>query len=337
MRASGAKFRMGNERRIFERLRQKVSKTVSFAGNRPIFGKIRLCGITAGSFCLLKGIGCSAGECCMTIATACMAWIAWQGNKQSRENIKIAQASAEAAQKQAEAATEQTKAIQQQIEISQQQAKAAEKQADAAIQSLQEAQKQREEMYRPQLRVYFERENRYSLKLLVKNVGKSPAYHIKVKCEAPWLKRRFKPDSWEYLNSDGAPFYTELRPGQEISLRCLNCLNSGEIGKNYDNFLAVSKTEKYLMEAQPLNITIGYDKNDKNSDEKKDYEKSFVVKPSEATFRHFQFDPEDTKFYSFKDNIMTISVNQEYIKKHIEDHYMDIMKQKDMTMEYYLR
>ena len=37
------------------------------------------------------------------------------------------------------------------------------------------------------------------------------------------------------------------------------------------------------------------------------------------------FDPEDTKFYSFKDNVMTITVNQEYIKKHIETHYLDIM------------
>jgi len=37
------------------------------------------------------------------------------------------------------------------------------------------------------------------------------------------------------------------------------------------------------------------------------------------------FDEEDTKFYSFKDDVLTIVVNQEYIKKHIEEHYMDIM------------
>ena len=37
------------------------------------------------------------------------------------------------------------------------------------------------------------------------------------------------------------------------------------------------------------------------------------------------FDPEDTKFYSFENNVMTITVNQEYIKKHIETHYIDIM------------
>ena len=37
------------------------------------------------------------------------------------------------------------------------------------------------------------------------------------------------------------------------------------------------------------------------------------------------FSEEDTKFYDFKDNVLTITVNQEFIKKHIEDHYMDIM------------
>lgn len=37
------------------------------------------------------------------------------------------------------------------------------------------------------------------------------------------------------------------------------------------------------------------------------------------------FNEEDTKFYSFKDDILTITVNQEFIKKHIEEHYLDIM------------
>ena len=37
------------------------------------------------------------------------------------------------------------------------------------------------------------------------------------------------------------------------------------------------------------------------------------------------FNEEDTKFYSLKDNVMTISVNQEFIKKHILAHYLDIM------------
>ena len=37
------------------------------------------------------------------------------------------------------------------------------------------------------------------------------------------------------------------------------------------------------------------------------------------------FNEEDTKFYSFKDNIMTITVNQEFIKKHIMEHYIDLM------------
>ena len=39
------------------------------------------------------------------------------------------------------------------------------------------------------------------------------------------------------------------------------------------------------------------------------------------------FNEEDTKFYSFKDDILTITVNQEFIKKHIEEHYMDIMNE----------
>ena len=37
------------------------------------------------------------------------------------------------------------------------------------------------------------------------------------------------------------------------------------------------------------------------------------------------FNEEDTKFYSFKDDVLTITVNQEFIKKHIEEHYLDIM------------
>ena len=37
------------------------------------------------------------------------------------------------------------------------------------------------------------------------------------------------------------------------------------------------------------------------------------------------FNEEDTKFYSFEDDVMTITVNQEFIKKHIEEHYLDIM------------
>ena len=37
------------------------------------------------------------------------------------------------------------------------------------------------------------------------------------------------------------------------------------------------------------------------------------------------FNEEDTKFYSFENDVMTITVNQEFIKKHIEEHYLDIM------------
>ena len=37
------------------------------------------------------------------------------------------------------------------------------------------------------------------------------------------------------------------------------------------------------------------------------------------------FNEEDTKFYSFKNNVMTISVNQEFIRKHILEHYIEIM------------
>ena len=34
------------------------------------------------------------------------------------------------------------------------------------------------------------------------------------------------------------------------------------------------------------------------------------------------FNEEDTKFYSFKNNVMTFTVNQEFIKKHIIEHYI---------------
>ena len=37
------------------------------------------------------------------------------------------------------------------------------------------------------------------------------------------------------------------------------------------------------------------------------------------------FNEDDTKFYSFKDDVLTITVNQPFIKKHIEEHYLDIM------------
>ena len=37
------------------------------------------------------------------------------------------------------------------------------------------------------------------------------------------------------------------------------------------------------------------------------------------------FNEEDTKFYSFKDNVMTITVNQEFIRKHIMEHYIEEM------------
>lgn len=37
------------------------------------------------------------------------------------------------------------------------------------------------------------------------------------------------------------------------------------------------------------------------------------------------FNEEDTKFYSFDGSVVTIVVNQEFIKKHLENNYMDIM------------
>lgn len=37
------------------------------------------------------------------------------------------------------------------------------------------------------------------------------------------------------------------------------------------------------------------------------------------------FNEEDTKLYSFKDNVATVVVNQDFIKKHIEDNYLDTM------------
>ena len=37
------------------------------------------------------------------------------------------------------------------------------------------------------------------------------------------------------------------------------------------------------------------------------------------------FNADDTKLYSFKDDVATITVNQDFIKKHLEDNYIDIM------------
>ena len=37
------------------------------------------------------------------------------------------------------------------------------------------------------------------------------------------------------------------------------------------------------------------------------------------------FNEEDTKFYSFDNNVLTITVNQEFIRKHILEYYIDIM------------
>ena len=39
------------------------------------------------------------------------------------------------------------------------------------------------------------------------------------------------------------------------------------------------------------------------------------------------FNEEDTKFYSLENNILTITVNQEFIKRHIEEHYLDTMSE----------
>jgi hypothetical protein len=141
---------MGNGRRIFERPRQKVSKAVSFAGNRPILGIIRLCGIVVGSFYLLKRIGCSAGECCMTIATVAMVFVTYQGNRQNKASIEASQ-----------------------------------KQAEAAIQSLQETQKQWKEEYRPRLAVYFVGGSEDAFwNLIVENIGKTSAYDAEASCDS---------------------------------------------------------------------------------------------------------------------------------------------------------
>ena len=167
-----------------------------------------------------------------------------------------------------------------------------------------EAQKQREEAYRPQLQVYFEKKHRNSLRLLVKNVGGSPAYQLKATCEAPWLKRMFKPHCWEGLNSSSTsddfcwtPFYTEIRPGQEISLWRLNHTKYTETGTddtNYDNFFDSSGIERLLMREQPLRVALEYE-----DDKKRLYkDPPFLANPSEVLFRHFQFDPEDTKIFS---------------------------------------
>ena len=44
------------------------------------------------------------------------------------------------------------------------------------------------------------------------------------------------------------------------------------------------------------------------------------------------FNEDDTKFYSLENNILTITVNQEFIEKHIEEHYIDIMNDAIMKV-----
>ena len=44
-----------------------------------------------------------------------------------------------------------------------------------------------------------------------------------------------------------------------------------------------------------------------------------------STSFNIWFNEEDTKLYSFKNDIATITVPQEYHKKHLEDHYIDNM------------
>ena len=39
------------------------------------------------------------------------------------------------------------------------------------------------------------------------------------------------------------------------------------------------------------------------------------------------FNEEDTKFYSLENNVLTITVNQEFIKKHIEEFYLNMMNE----------
>lgn len=54
-----------------------------------------------------------------------------------------------------------------------------------------------------------------------------------------------------------------------------------------------------------------------------EYIKEDVAKLSFDTW----FNEEDTKLYSFKDNVATITVSQEFFKKHLEDHYIDNMNE----------
>ena len=205
-----------------------------------------------------KGCDISVAECYMTVgtfisavATVCMACIAYDGNKQGKENAKIAKASAEAAQRQAEAATEQTTAIQQQIEISKQQSSAAQQQAKVAILSLEEAKKQREDAWRPRLVVYFERKHEHVLHLVIRNIGDETAWIHEVKTEASYLTRRMQPPCWKLLEGF-TNSRIELKPGQKIFF----CNSFNDI--TYNNFCTLSPLEKALMEDEPLKITLKY-------------------------------------------------------------------------------
>ncbi len=51
---------------------------------------------------------------------------------------------------------------------------------------------------------------------------------------------------------------------------------------------------------------------------------NFKIEITDIAFNTW-FNEEDTKFYSFKDDVVTITVNQPFMKNHILEHYVDMM------------
>ena len=207
-----------------------MNKIISYIKKHPFLGAAVV--FIGGVFicieygrCFPNSKGCDIsvaqyiGTFISAVATACMAWIAYEGNKQNEENAKIAKASADAAQKQ----------------------------ADTAIQSLQEAQKQREEAWRPRLIVHFERKPLFALQLIVENVGNAPAYDVDVSVKAPW--EPYKKNEavfliWHTLKQKCA----YLACGEKVVLT----------HNEWNNFYTCTPIQLFLMQVKPLEVNLKY-------------------------------------------------------------------------------
>ncbi len=228
-----------------------MNKIISYVKKYPLWGvAVVLIGIVVAFIDIewLRRCYMMVGTFISAVATVCMACIAYEGNKQGKENAKIAKASAEAAQRQAEAATEQTKAIQQQIEISKQQAEAAKQQVDIAKKELEETQKQREEIYRPRLIVYFAETAPFTFGLVVENVGNAPTWNIRITVRLPWEQDKSDKEQTGFPRNSFESRLGYLAPGKKEVLTKDKKIN----------FYTCTPIQLFLMHTKPTVVNFEY-------------------------------------------------------------------------------